>query len=55
MSTVIGNYFVEYVIGNLFCNVYKIGRVDEFGRLRDMKLVFRSSDWEECKQYALDH
>ena len=52
MSTRIGKYFLEYIIGNRFCNVYEIGHVDEFGRIRGMKLVFQSEDWNECKAWA---
>lgn len=52
MSTIINGFYLEYIIGHTYCNVYTIGRVDEFGRLQDMELVYRSESWEDCIAYA---
>ena len=53
MSTIIGNFYISYRIGDDFAEVRKIGYVDKYNRLRDMEFVFRGT-WDECKQYALE-
>lgn len=52
MNTIINGFYIEYIVGHTYCNVYKIGRVDEFNRLQDMELVYRSENWEDCIAYA---
>lgn len=54
MHTLVNGYEVSYRIGDPTAEVRKVGRVDEFGRLRECVLVFRGT-WDECISYALAH
>ena len=51
MSTIIGNFYISYRIGDDFAEVRKIGYIDEFNRLCDMEFVF-SGNWNDCVRYA---
>ena len=52
MRQIIGNYLVEYKCGWDYCEVRKIGYVDEFGRLRDCELVYSDKSWKACVKWA---
>lgn len=51
MSTIINGFYISYRIGDDFAEVRKIGYIDKFNRLCDMKLVFRGT-WEQCEEFA---
>ena len=54
MSYFRGNYYVEYVCGHTYVNVFTY-EVDKFGRLTNMKLVFRSESVQECDDWIDAH
>ena len=51
MSMKVKGFYISYRIGDNYAEVRKIGYIDAFGRLCNMKLVFRGT-WEQCKEFA---
>ena len=54
MSYFRGKYYVEYVCGHTYVNVFTY-EVDKFGRLTNMKMVFRSESVQECNDWIDTH
>lgn len=54
MSYFRGKYYVEYVCGQKYVNVYTY-EVDKFHRLCNKELVFRSESVQECDDWIDAH